>query len=273
MNTQILLKKEEGDGIMKFHKYCLVASIFVTFALIFTGQALAGDIDAKLPDSDNTSSFQVKDSADNVLMKVQSGGDVGIGTSSPETKLELNGKLRLSSGESSYSSIYNVFVSGQYEGLWLRAKSDAVSPGNNGAGINLYADSDPQFPGGILLFTGGATRIAVDSTGNVGLSMTNQNSGGGAGVLLLGNAATNPTSALTNAAALYASGGELFSYDVDGNATQISPHDPETGEWIFYSKNTRTGKVVRVNMEKLVKKIEELTGEQFMEEWIEEVRK
>ena len=74
---------------MKLHRYCLAASILVTFALIFTGQALAGDIDAKLPDSDDTSSFQVKDSADNVLMKIQSGGNAGIGTTSPGAKLEV----------------------------------------------------------------------------------------------------------------------------------------------------------------------------------------
>ena len=52
---------------------------------------------------------------------------------------------------------------------------------------------------------------------------------------------------------MYFSGGELFAYDSAGNSTQISPHDSETGEWIFYSKNTKTGKVLRVDMEKLVK--------------------
>jgi hypothetical protein len=57
--------------------------------------------------------------------------------------------------------------------------------------------------------------------------------------------------------------------DAAGNDTIISPHDPETGEWVFSSRNAKTGKVTRVNMEKLIKKIEELTGETFMEEWTE----
>ncbi len=107
------------------------------------------------------------------------------------------------------------------------------------------------------------------TSGSFGIGTTNQ-FGGGVGILSLGNAHTNPSSALTNAAALFASGGEMFVYDAAGNATLISPHDIETGEWIFYSKNVKTGLVVRVNMERLIKKIEELTGEKFIEEWIEE---
>lgn len=50
----------------------------------------------------------------------------------------------------------------------------------------------------------------------------------------------------------------------------LSPHDPETGEWIFYSKNIKTGKVVRVEMEKLVRAVEKITGETFMVETISE---
>jgi hypothetical protein len=50
------------------------------------------------------------------------------------------------------------------------------------------------------------------------------------------------------------------------NITQISPHDPDTGEWIFYSKNTKTGRTVRVNMEELVRDMEKLTGKKYMVE-------
>lgn len=62
---------------------------------------------------------------------------------------------------------------------------------------------------------------------------------------------------------------EVFVSDSNQNVTQISPHTPE-GEWQYFSKNTRTGKVVRVNMEKMIKKLEEITGESFMEEWYED---
>jgi hypothetical protein len=70
----------------------------------------------------------------------------------------------------------------------------------------------------------------------------------------------------TQNARIYSVGGELWVQDGGGATTQISPHDPETGEWIFYSKNVKTGKTVRVNMERLVKAVEKLTGEKFMVE-------
>jgi len=63
---------------------------------------------------------------------------------------------------------------------------------------------------------------------------------------------------------------EVFVSDSNQNVTQISPHNPE-GEWQYFSKNTRTGKVVRVNMEKMIRKLEEITGESFMEEWYEDI--
>jgi hypothetical protein len=88
------------------------------------------------------------------------------------------------------------------------------------------------------------------TSGSLGIGTTDQ-FGGGVGILSLGNAHTIPSSALTNAAALFASGGEMYAYDALGNATLISPHDFETGEWIFYSKNVRTGRVVRVNYEEI----------------------
>jgi len=72
---------------------------------------------------------------------------------------------------------------------------------------------------------------------------------------------------------IYSNAGELFAEDGVGNVTQISPHDAETGEWIFYSKNTKTGRTVRVNMEELVKDMEKLTGKKYLiESFIETPR-
>jgi hypothetical protein len=70
----------------------------------------------------------------------------------------------------------------------------------------------------------------------------------------------------TQKASIYSTAGELFAKDSAGNVTQISPHDPETGEWIYYSKNIKTGVIKKVNMEKLIKAVEKISGEIFMVE-------
>jgi len=70
---------------------------------------------------------------------------------------------------------------------------------------------------------------------------------------------------------IFSSGGELFAIDQSGNTTQLSPHDPVTGDWIFYSKNLETGRLVKVNMEKLVRLVEEISGEKLLEETFVEV--
>ena len=58
---------------------------------------------------------------------------------------------------------------------------------------------------------------------------------------------------------------EVHVMDGAGNVTKISPHN-EAGDWEYYSRNVNTGKVMRVNMERMIRKLEELTGETFIEE-------
>ena len=75
-------------------------------------------------------------------------------------------------------------------------------------------------------------------------------------------------SGVTNRASIYAkdvsSSAELFVRDEAGNVTQISPHNTQ-GEWIYYSENVITGKRFKVNMEKMIRKLEQITGEDFIE--------
>jgi hypothetical protein len=56
---------------------------------------------------------------------------------------------------------------------------------------------------------------------------------------------------------------EMFVQDEAGNVTKISPHN-EQGEWEYYSRNVKTGKVVRINMEEMIKDIEALTGKSYI---------
>ena len=62
---------------------------------------------------------------------------------------------------------------------------------------------------------------------------------------------------------------EAHVMDEAGNETLLSPHDPTTGEWIFYSRHSVTGRVLRVDMERLVKRLEEHFGWGLVHEHIE----
>ena len=86
-------------------------------------------------------------------------------------------------------------------------------------------------------------------------------------VLAIGNGVA-PTSLPDGQAYLYAKdvSGETHIHTMDegGNETKLGPHNEE-GEWEFYSRNTKTGKVTRINMERMIRKLEEFTGETFIE--------
>ena len=87
------------------------------------------------------------------------------------------------------------------------------------------------------------------------------------GLVQLANQSGDP-SGITDVSHIYAKddGGssEVHVRDEAGNVTKISPHN-DAGEWEFYSKNTKTGKTVRINMEKMIRKLEDITGETFIE--------
>ena len=76
-------------------------------------------------------------------------------------------------------------------------------------------------------------------------------------------------STTSNIAHIYAkddsSVAEVFVRDEAGNVTKISPHN-EQGEWEYYSRNTKTGKTVRVNMEEMIRDIEQLTGKTYIQD-------
>ena len=117
---------------------------------------------------------------------------------------------------------------------------------------HAYFEDMPSFGGTVSNLAGLWIDQQTNGTNNYGIVLD----GDGAG--------SDIVFGTSQEARIYSSGGELFVQDGATNVTLISPHDPETGEWIFYSKNVKTGKVVKVNMEKLVKAVEKLTGEKFM---------
>lgn len=82
----------------------------------------------------------------------------------------------------------------------------------------------------------------------------------------LDNQGSDP-SGVTDASHIYAKddagSSEVYVRDEAGNVTKISPHN-EAGEWEYFSRNTKTGKTVRVNMEEMIRDIEQLTGKTYI---------
>jgi len=136
----------------------------------------------------------------------------------------------------------------------------------------LIADNGSQTSPIFLARDNGTTVFTIQDGGNTKINGTaNRGTTEGTGQLVLFNG-TAPVGTLTNGASLYSASGELRVMDAAGNSTLLSPHDHETNEWIYYSKNTVTGKVLRIDMERMLKAIDEKLGGGFIHEYTEEVQ-
>ncbi|MFZ2149778.1 MAG: hypothetical protein WAV15_01300 [Minisyncoccia bacterium] len=152
-----------------------------------------------------------------------------------------------------------------------------------GSAINLGANTGAS--AGILNFSGGygdirtvgtgATdtylRLSTYTTGTGGhiVLMPAALGGGGSGnVKIAGTAVrattegsnhldifdgTAPAGTLTNGISLYSTAGELRVMDAAGNATLLSPHENINNYWVFDSANSETGKTLVIDMELIIK--------------------
>ena len=159
---------------------------------------------------------------------------------------------------------YNVDT---YRGVYLRSPMNQATTGNIATFTNWYNIyvEDPALDNNV-----GGDSKGIAATNAYGLyieGITGSGIGTATGIALVGDGAgSDIVFGASQQASIYSENGFLYATDKTGNITQFSPHDPETGEWIYYSENTKTGVVKRVNMEKLVKAVEKLTGETFMVE-------
>ena len=81
---------------------------------------------------------------------------------------------------------------------------------------------------------------------------------------------TAPVGTLTNGVSFYSAAGEARVMDAAGNSTLLSPHDQATNEWIFHSKHTPTGKVLRIDVEKMLRFINDHFGLDMVHEFTED---
>jgi hypothetical protein len=69
---------------------------------------------------------------------------------------------------------------------------------------------------------------------------------------------------------IYSSAGELHALDASGNATVISPHHfsliskSEPMAWAFYSENSKLNEKINVDMLRVIRLVEQMSGEKLV---------
>jgi hypothetical protein len=202
---------------------------------------------------------------------------LGIGTSSPGFAVDIakaTAVLRVQSTTGTNSAyMFTTNTGGDfYVG---RDNSTGSTFGSNTAYTSVLWSAG-AYP--MAFFTNGGERARITSGGDF------QTSSGGS-VQVGGTAArattagtnrldifdgTAPVGTLANGVSFYSTAGEARVMDAAGNATLLSPHDTETNEWIFHSKHTPTGKVLRIDVERLLKFVNDHFGLDAVQEFIEE---
>jgi hypothetical protein len=171
------------------------------------------------------------------------------------------------------SALLNVAGRGN---ITLNGSSDAVIAFGNGGAYSgyVYSSSDRlEFDAAGVRFiqfnTNNTERARITSGGNfkIGGTADRATTEGDKQLVLFDG--TAPVGTLANGVSFYSASGEANVMDAAGNATLLSPHDAETNEWIFRSKHTPTGKVLKIDVERLLKFVNDHFGLDAVHEFIE----
>jgi hypothetical protein len=229
------------------------------------GSDVSGNLEVRLPNDDQplmqgaADDYKQEWDGTNEVYTISSGnfiftgGNIGLGVDAvvPSAKLTV---------ESSATQL-RLQHTGQ-SGTANQTASFAFSDSGTNS-LNISTDYGGGTQNRISLMPGYEEVLRLIQNGNVGINTTTFD-GTAAKVLAIGNG-TAPGAGTTNQAYLYCISGEMKVMDSAGNETLLSPHDAETGDWIFFSQNKTTGRKVRINMERMIRKLEQFTGESFIE--------
>ena len=154
--------------------------------------------------------------------------------------------------------------SAAYTSSGINVASTSVLVGTDTGGMNIGTSGAYQFS----IWTNNTKKVEVSSVGNMSLGgIATRATTVGTNAIQIFNG-TAPVGTLTNGISIYSSAGECYIMDAAGNATLQSPHEKGTNLWIFKSTDTRTGKVLKIDMEKMMRAINDKFGWDFIHEYI-----
>ncbi len=207
----------------------------------------------------------------------------------------VDGSYNTCLGNSSFysatSGSYNTMI-GNYTGYLQTGGSNNTLIGYNaGRGIGSHSKSGNIFLGYEAgYYESGDNKLYIENSnssaplvfgdfsndyltvnGNLGIGGTSFGNGGSCLAIFNG---TIPTASITNGILLYtedvSSSSELRVRDEAGNTTTLSPHNfsltekSEDMAWSYYSENSETGKVINVDMLRVIRLLEKISGEKLV---------
>jgi len=184
-------------------------------------------------------------------------------------RTRINSSGVLVHGNSTGTQVIGAGESASFQGF-IGVGTPSTGPsfllGDTGAGscvIGGFSNHD------VVIRANNADHFRLTTVGNVkiGGSATRATTEGTNQLVLFNG--TAPAGTLTNGASIYAAAGELRAMDAAGNSTLLSPHDHETNEWVFDSLHTPSGKRLRIDVERLLRALNDRFGWDFVHEFVE----
>jgi hypothetical protein len=109
-------------------------------------------------------SFRIKSDVGGNIILAEGGGNVGIGTTAPGAKLEVNGTIKITAGSGGGINFA--------DGTTITSNAAAGAGIVSNTDVSLSADADANGSGVASFSTGGIERIRISNAGNVGIGTT-----------------------------------------------------------------------------------------------------
>jgi hypothetical protein len=215
---------------------------------------------------EDTNGYISRTNASNTMSFAPSSGSLAMSLTA--NTLTLKSATTISGGDG-ISPVFRSIDRGGNTGLGLPTTvlagngSTSATPTNGGqvnikggsgaagvtAGGNVVIDAGAGFGGGV----NGYILLGTVNSGNVkigGTALRGTTEGSNKLDIFDGTA---PVGTLANGISLYSTAGELRVMDAAGNATLLSPHENDNNYWVFDSANSETGKNLIIDMELIIK--------------------